>query len=93
MFKIPFFNRHTVISDEGFKVTFVSRNTLKYEEGELVALLDIDGDGTKMDLLAHSFPIESTQLEETSKYEERHRIIHNVVQVLEWKGWSVHVIH
>lgn len=93
MFKIPLLNRHTVVSDEGFKVTFISRNILKYEEGDLVARLNIDGDGKRMDLLAHSIRIESTQNGQTSKDEERHRIVRNVVRVLEWKGWSAHVLH
>jgi hypothetical protein len=91
MFRVPFLRWHSIVSDEGFSVTFVSRNILKYDEGGISVLIDIDGDGKQMDVIANSMRASDPKgrlPEETTA----RKIEHNVARALEWKGWSVRVV-
>ncbi len=89
MFRIPFFNRHKVVSDEGFTITFVSRHALRYDEGDIAVLIDIDGDRTQMDMFTKSI----RAFDSDGKLPDAltiQKIENNIALALEWKGWKVH---
>ena len=91
MFRIPLLHRRTIVSDEGFAVTFTSRNVLRYDEGDVSLLFDIDGDGKRMDLIAHSMRTFHPNGESPDEVALR-RIEANVARALKWRGWSVQVV-
>jgi hypothetical protein len=92
MFRIPLISRHTIVSDEGFAITFISRNVLRYDEGDVSLLFDIDGDGKRMDLIARSMRTSDTNGKSPDEVTLR-RIEDNVARALEWRGWSVQVVN
>lgn len=92
MFRIPLLHRHTIVSDEGFAITFTSRNVLRYDEGAISLLIDIDGDGKRMDLVTNSMRTSEPNNESPDEMTLR-RIEDNLVRALEWRGWSVQVVN
>jgi hypothetical protein len=92
MFRIPLLRRHTIVSDEGFAITFTSRKVLRYDEGDISLLFDIDGDGKRMDPIANSMRTSEPNDESPDEMTLR-RIEDNIARALEWRGWSVQVVN
>ena len=90
MFKIPLLNRHKIVSDEGFTVTFVSRNVLMYEEDGISLLIDVDGDGKQMDVISSSLRPVTLGKKLPDDLGVR-KIEGSIARALEWRGWSVDI--
>ena len=80
------------MSDEGFTITFVSRNILRYDEGSISLLIDIDGDGKQMDVLFRSLRLAFDADQQLPNDMTLRKIEHNVARALEWRGWTVRAI-
>jgi hypothetical protein len=93
VFKIPLLHRKKIVSDEGFTITFVSRNVLQYDGSHVSLLFDIDGDGKRMDVLARSARVahdaNSVNLPDDMILR---KIEDDISRALEWRGWLVRLI-
>lgn len=92
MFTSPFLRPGTIISDSGFTITLAGRYQLTYDEPGLTASLNYDAGKIVLDLLTHSLLIFNGGNLLTLNEEVRRRILLNVSQALEWKGYTVYLV-
>jgi hypothetical protein len=91
MFRVPFWRRSSIVSDRGFTVTVLSRSELKYQERSKVMTISIEQGDRHIDVF-HS-TIQRWDGEETpiSNVEDS-RITQNILEALEWRGWTAEVV-
>jgi len=91
VFKVPLLQRSTIVSDQGFSVTVVSRSELKYEESHRVMTISIEQGDRHIDVF-HS-TIRRWDGDETPITSADDRMItENILAALRWRGWAAEVV-
>jgi hypothetical protein len=90
MFRKHWWSGKTV-SDEGFSITFTSRNTLLYEYGGKTMTVRTEGDGREIDVFQNSI-VHWTNDPSTIDGNTLVRIADNVAHALESRGLKVRIV-
>jgi hypothetical protein len=88
-FRIPIFRSSTTVSDEGYKVTFVSWEMLRYQSNELSLDLFIEVGGGEVVIERNSFRNLNSEASKSLTDDEVERIFERITGALEWRGWKV----
>jgi hypothetical protein len=91
-FKVPLFRRSTTVSDQGFRVTFISWGILRYESGDLSLDLLIEAGGRGVVIERSSLRGLNGALSQTLDEDQEKCILNNITEALEWRGWTVKVV-
>ena len=92
MFKVPLFHRSSIVSDEGFTVTVVSRFEVRYEENQKVMTISIEQQGDRHIDVFHSTIRKWDGEEAAITNAEDYRITQNILEALKWRGWAAEVV-
>jgi hypothetical protein len=79
------------ISDEGFSISFTSRNTLLYEAGGKTMTVRTEGDGREIDIFQNSMRHWSNDISVIDG-KTNDRNVDNIVRALEWRGFRVRIV-
>jgi len=91
MFRVPFWRRSSIVSDQGFTVTVVNRSELRYQENQKVMTISIEQGDHHIDVF-HS-TIRRWDGEETPiTNDDDLRITQNILKALTWRGWIAKVV-
>jgi hypothetical protein len=91
-FKVPLLHRSTTVSDEGFKVTFLTRGTLRYQFRDLSIILDIDVGDRYLTIDHSSLQKKNAEKSRQLSADQEMRIFCNIIDALTWRGWTVDVV-
>ena len=91
-FRVPLFDRSTTVSDEGFRVTFVSWSFLRYQAGDLSLDFYCEAGGGGVIIEQSSIKRINPEASRYLNAEQEKVILSNIIDALEWRGWTVQVV-
>jgi len=91
MFRVPLLHRSSIISDQGFTVTVVSRSKLEYRENQRVMSISIEQGGRHIDVFHSTIRRWDGESLPISNADDR-RITENILAALRWRGWTANVV-
>lgn len=88
-FRVPLFDRSTTSSDEGYKVTFVSWEMLRYQSGDLSLDFFIEAGAGKVLIERGSMRTLSREAARNLDEKQIKQVLERIQAALEWRGWVV----
>jgi hypothetical protein len=91
-FTSPLFKQSLIQSDDGYTVQFLSREVLRYADGELVLFVGFDAGGGSISLMYKTVTQLAPHPGAKLSCSQEERVFGNLFDALAWKGFSVDFI-